>query len=368
MKIREKILPVLGPYGEDDDVEAVAESVLSGWWGKGPRVAEFEEKFAKLVGSKYAVAVNSNSAGQDLIMKALGMKGVDVINPTISFLATAVIPLWNDCSTNIVDVTSETLNIDPEDVEKYKKSNSELLIAVNMAGIPAPIDDIRTKFGGFILEDCAHSCYVQGAGTLGDIAVWSFQAVKTLPCGDGGMITTNDENLYRKLTDMTWFGIPSTYSRVGKKGAGGYTWDYDVDILGYKCYMIDLQAALALSQLKKLNKSLSTRLQIQKSYNKNLSKFVERPPHSDTVQYYVARVPTSDRNLLIDYLAEKNIHTSVHFKPLHLHKLLKQERQYPQADSIWTQLISFPCHAGMTEEDIEYVIYWVNKYFEEKYS
>ena len=104
MEIRDTMLPVLRPLGGEEEVQALREVIESGWWGKGPKVAEFEEKFAEMVGAKYAVAVTSASHGQDLVMKAKGFKGIDVINPTMSFIATAQIPLWNDCTTNIVDV------------------------------------------------------------------------------------------------------------------------------------------------------------------------------------------------------------------------------------------------------------------------
>ena len=167
---------------------------------EGQKLNKFEKEFAKLVGSKYAVAVTSNSHGTDLVMKALNIKDIDVINPTISFMATAIIPIWNNCTSNIVDVRRHDLNIDPEDVKKSLKKNTEVVLAVNMAGIPAPIDEIREFYDGFIIEDCAHSCYVPGAGTKGDIAIWSFQAVKTMPIGDGGMITTNDYDLYKKFS------------------------------------------------------------------------------------------------------------------------------------------------------------------------
>ena len=140
MKVRKNPLKVLGPFGDNKDVEAIQEVILSGWWGKGPKVQEFEEKFAELVGAKHAIAVTSNSHGQDLIMKALNYTRKDVINPTISFIATAVIPLWNDCTSTIVDVDRDSLNIDPDDVKRSLKHNSDMLIAVNMAGVPALID------------------------------------------------------------------------------------------------------------------------------------------------------------------------------------------------------------------------------------
>ena len=386
MKIRENTLKVLGPYGDESDVQAIREVILSGWWGKGPKVAEFEEKFAELVGAKHAISVTSNSHGQDLVMKAMGFKGVDVINPTMSFVATAEIPLWNDCTSNIVDVDKKNLNITPEEVEKWKKPNSEVCIAVNMAGIPAPIDEIRKVFGGFIIEDAAHSCYTKGAGLKGDVAVWSFQAVKTLPIGDGGMITLNDDKLAKKIREMLWFGVTSTWSRAADETGTrpGYAWDYQVNQLGYKYYMIDILAALGLSQLKKLPTFLDTRRHIQKRYNEELHSLIERPAYSDTVQYYCARLPVKFENLapdgsgysrkvsrddLINYLADKKIHSSVHFKPLHLYDLLKDDnKRLNVSEREWVKLISLPCHNGMTDDDIDYVIYWVNKFIEDVYK
>ena len=372
MDIRETPLKVLGPIGDQSDIDAIAEVIKSGWWGKGPKVEEFEQEFAKLVGAKHAIAVTSNSHGQDLVMKAMGFKNIDVINPTMSFVATAQIPLWNGCTSNIVDVDKINLNITPEEVERWKKPNSEVCIAVNMAGIPAPIDDIRKVFGGFIIEDCAHSCYTDGAGTKGDVAVWSFQAVKTMPIGDGGMITLNDDNLAKKIREMLWFGVTSTWSRAADKSGTrpGYAWDYQVDKLGYKYYMIDIIAALGLSQMKKLPMFLDTRRHIQKRYNEELHPIIERPAYSDTVQYYCDRLPIGNKNRddMIDYLASKKIHTSVHFKPLHLYELLKDDsKNLPIAEKEWIKLVSLPCHNGMTDEDIDYVVYWVNKFIEEEY-
>ena len=249
MKIRKNMLPVLRPYGGKEEIEALTEVIESGWWGKGPKVTQFEKEFAEMVGAKYAIAITSNSHGQDLVMKALDIRDGDVINPTISFMATAMIPLWQpNITTNVVDVDPFTMCINPEDVKKSLTPNTKAIIVVNEAGVPAPIDEIREFYDGLIIEDCAHSCYTPGAGQKGDVAIWSFQAVKTMPCGDGGMITLDDEELYNKLKEMTWFGVSSTYSRVVKEdtatGKPGYTWDYEVDKIGYKCYMIDINAAI----------------------------------------------------------------------------------------------------------------------------
>ena len=135
LHIRSSMLPVLSPCGGEEEVQAVREVIDSGWWGKGPKVEEFEEKFAQMVGHKYAIAVTSNSRTR-LDNESNGFNGVDVINPSISFIATAMIPLWNDCSTNIVDV-NKRLCICRDEVQEYKKDNSEVLVAVDQAGILA---------------------------------------------------------------------------------------------------------------------------------------------------------------------------------------------------------------------------------------
>jgi perosamine synthetase len=127
--------------------------------------------------------------------------------------------------------------------------------------------------------------------------------------------------------------------------------------------MIDLQAAICLEQMKKLPKHLEWRRHIQKCYNEGLEGLIRTPPWSETVQYYCARVPSAERDDMIDYLADKKIHTSVHFKPLHKYSIVKQNRDYQVADREWRKLLSLPCHPGMTQEDIDYVIYWVKEYY-----
>lgn len=372
MEIRRTKLPVLAPQADQDDIDAVSDVLKSGWWGKGPKVAEFEKKFAEMVGAKYAVAVTSSSIGQDLVFKALGIKHIDVISPTISFMTTAAVPLWNDCTSTLVDVNVDDLNINVESVKASISKKTKAMIVVNYAGVPADIRAIREVFDGFILEDCAHSCYTEGAGRQGDAAVWSFQAVKTMPTGDGGMITTDDPELYEKLLPLTWLGISSTYSRFANEEKSisqkpGLAWDYDVEVLGYKAYMIDLTAALGLSQLKKLSTNLAWRRHIQSEYNSRLTPQITRPVWSETVQMYTARVDGNLREQFMEYLSSKNIHTSVHYKPLHLHPINKNQKAiFPNAEAEWPRMVTLPCHNGMTQEDIDYVIYWINKFYEER--
>ena len=178
-----------------------------------------------------------------------------------------------------------------------------------------------------------------------------------------------------------WHHTAATfYAASGKDGTTpGYAWDYQIDTLGYKYYMIDIIAALGLSQMKKLDGFLKTRRHIQERYNNELSDTFERPPYSDTVQYYSTRLDekvytsgnstdTIGRNELVDYLSDKKIHTSVHFKPLHQYSLLQQDREYPVADTEWKRLITLPCFNNMTDDDISYVVYWVNKFIDDEYT
>ena len=368
MNIRKEPLPVLCPKGDDMDCKHVNEVIKSGWWINGPKVKEFEDKFAKMVGKKYAIAVTSNTHGLDLIFKAYNLKDCDIISPTISFATTCAVPQWNECNNILVDVDPINMNICPNDVKKKLTDNTKAIICVNLAGILSPIEEIRKIYDGIIIEDCAHACYSPGAGSKGDVAVWSFQAVKTMPTGDGGMITTDDEEIMKKIKKLSWFGIESTYDRINKDNLGStsvYKWQYDIDILGYKYYMIDLTAALGLSQMGKLDKNLERRRYIQDKYNQAFQnmKEIKIPPFSYTVQHYVIKVSPDIRNNLIDYLKEKNIHTSVHYRPLHLLTQFRDESDFPVADEEWLKLISLPVHLNMTDDDIEYVIYWVNDFF-----
>lgn len=363
MRIRKEPIPVLKPFGGKEELAQLGEVFESGWWTRGPKVEEFENRFADMVGAKYALAVTSNSHGIDLVMKACGIRHKDVINPTISFAATAMLPLWNDCTSNIVDIDRDTLNIDPTDTLLSMKMDTACIIVVDMAGILAPIKELRKFYNGLIIEDAAHACYTKGAGRDADVTVWSFHAVKTLPTGDGGMITTDDGDLYEKLSSMTWFGVTSTRDR--EKGKS-YSWDYDVENIGYKYYMNDITAAIGLAQLEKLPRHLERRRQIQQRYNEKLADYIGRPQWSETCQYYCARVHQDYRDDLIDYLSDKNVHASVHFKPLHLHPFFKQNRVYPVADEEWKKLITLPCHPGLTDEDVDYIVYWIQRFVDER--
>ncbi|MFH1509302.1 MAG: DegT/DnrJ/EryC1/StrS aminotransferase family protein [bacterium] len=352
------MIPNQRPVGGRAEIKALAKIIKSGWWGKGQEVEEFEKKFADYISVPYTVAVTSCSAALDLALKALNIGAVtggsdkdEVIVPTMTFVATAMAPKINNCQTVLADIEPDSLCLDPEKLPITK--NTKAVIAVHNAGVVANIKAIKEKFAGPVIEDCAHACLSKGAGQDGDLACWSFQAIKNLPAGDGGMITTYNKKLYEKIKAMIWYGVKeSTYERIRK---GNYAWEYDIDSLGYKYYMTDIPAAIALEQLKKLDKKNAKRRVIAARYDAELNGFIKKPVYSETVQYYIARV--TNRNALVEFLTNKGIHVSVHYKPLHLHTYFQDDpTKYPVADKIWQNLITLPVHDKLSDKDVSYII------------
>ncbi|CAN1593513.1 WecE Predicted pyridoxal phosphate-dependent enzyme apparently involved in regulation of cell wall biogenesis [Candidatus Pelagibacterales bacterium] len=368
MKIKKKSINVLKPIGDSVDIKLISKVIRSGWWGNGPLTQRLEEKFKKLTSKKYAIATNSNTSGLDMVIKAYNLQGSDILSPTNSFATTAIVPLWNNCNSILCDVEEQTLNISINSIRKNLTKNTKAIIVVNNAGILANIAEIRKVFKGLIIEDCAHSAYIKGAGEQSDVAIWSFQAVKTIPAGDGGMITLNSKKIYKKLKALSWFGIPSTYKRVGGNKKG-YTWNYDIKTLGYKSYMTDLTASLCLTQMSKLNKNLKKRIYIRNFYKKNLTNHISFLSDSNTVQHMIVKVKNLRvRDSLINFLRDKKISTSVHYKPIHLFTLFKKKYKqkgiFPIANKMWKKILSLPCHPGITKQDLKYICFWINKFFE----
>jgi dTDP-4-amino-4,6-dideoxygalactose transaminase len=242
---------------------------------------------------------------------------------------------------------------------------TKAIIAVDSHGRLADIQGLRRKFKGLIIEDAAHAMYTPGAGQHADITVWSFQAVKSLPIFDGGMITTNDEEIAKKLKTLTWLGIEkSTFDRAS--GKSGYQWEYDITQAdGIKAYMTDVQAVLGLGNLRRLEETNGRRRDIARRYDsafKNIPGF-RAPEYSYTVQYYTPE--WLDRDSLCDYLGQKGIATSVHFKPLHELTYWRKAAKIPlpNTDMVWRNLLTLPVHNALTNDDVEYIIKNVKEFY-----
>jgi perosamine synthetase len=367
------MIPVLKPTLDEQGKKELLEVIDSGWWGQGPKTLEFERKFAEYVGSKYAVGVTSCTAALDLALKVYGIKGGELITTPMTFVADAIVGEWNGMDVTFCDIDADTLCLDPSKLVLSKKTKA--IIPVDSHGRLADIDGIRRQIKKFnedtnsninplIIEDAAHAMYTPGAGKGGDITVWSFQAVKSMPTGDGGMITTNDEKIYNRLRTLTWLGVEkNTFERAGVKR---YTWDYDItQAEGLKAYMNDLTAIIGLNQLRRLEDMNAKRRAIQAVYNdafKNV-RAIQIPVYSHTVQYYTMKC--KDRDALSDYLATNGIATSVHFKPLNFMTYWKkgEKTELKVNNKVWRELLSLPVHYGLTWSEVDKIIHFVKKFY-----
>lgn len=372
------MIPVLRPTIDDETIAELIKVLKSGWWGQASKTFEFEEKFAEYVGSKYAIGVNSGTAALDLCLKAYDIKGGELITTPMTFVADAIVGEWNGMDVTFADIDEDSLCLDPKKIKFH--ANTKAIITVDSHGRLADIDGIRKEwhdqqdehtFGmvspePLIIEDAAHAMYTPGAGKKADITIWSFQAVKTLPTGDGGMITTNDEKIYQKLRTLTWLGIEkNTFQRAGTKR---YTWDYDItQAQGLKAYMNDLTAVIGLGQLKRLEETNAKRRAIQSAYNEAFRglKQIKLPMYSHTVQYYTFKCERRDE--LSDFLATKGIATSVHFKPVNMMTYWKkcEKNELTISNRVWKELLSLPVHYGLTWEQVDYIIKCVRQFYNE---
>lgn len=356
------MIPVLRPTIDEQTKKELIEVLDSGWWGFGPKTQEFEKKFAEHVGAKYCVGMNSGTSALDLCLKVYNINGGELITTPMTFVSDAIVGEWNNMDVTFADIDENTLCLDPKSVVITPETKA--IITVDSHGRLADVKGLRDKFDGLIIEDAAHAMYTPGAGKDADITIWSFQAVKSMPMWDGGAITTNDEAIYKKLRTLTWLGVEkSTYDRVDQKK---YTWDYDItQSQGIKAYMTDVQAVVGLGQLRRLEETNARRRKIEEMYNEAFKDIpeIEIPMHSHTVQYYTMKC--ENRNELGEFLADNEIATSVHFKPLSEMTYWKKavKRELPVTDKVWLKLLSLPVHNALTDEQVNLIISKVKEFY-----
>ena len=360
------MIPVLRPTYDEQTKKELLEVLDSGWVGFGPKTQEFEKKFAEYIGAKYCIMTNSGTSALDLCIKSHGIKGGELITTPMTFVSDAIVGEWNDMDVTFADIDADTLCLDPSTL--VINPETKVIITVDSHGRLADIEGIRKhpnyRDDILIIEDAAHAMYTPGAGKKGDISIWSFQAVKSLPIFDGGAITTNDEEIYKKLRTLTWLGVEkSTFERADGKR---YTWGYDItQSEGIKAYMTDVQAVIGLGQLRRIDELTSKRRAIQSFYNEQLKDIpqIQTPVYSHTVQYYTMKCENRDE--LSDFLADSDIATSVHFKPLSEMTYWKKavKRPIPVTGEVWKQLLSIPVHHGLTWIEAEYIVGKVKEFY-----
>ena len=362
------MIPVFRPKMNKEEILPELEKIFdSGWIGLGPKTAEFEEKFADYIGVKYAVGVNSATVALHLANLVLGIKASDeVIVPSMTFVSTALAPLYCGAKPVFADIEEDTLCIDPEDIEKKITPQTKAIIPLHYGGHACKMDEIMKiakKYNLWVIEDDAHSCGSEykgvKLGSIGIMGCFSFHAVKNLPTGDGGMITTKDEGLYNEVKKLIWVGIDKgTWDRSATKG---YSWQYSVDRLGFKYHMNDITAVIGLAQLKVLEEHNQIRRRYAKKYDETFKDidWIETPVEKNYAysarHNYVVKVPM--RNELNEYLQSKGISTGVHYEPIHHFKVFGNTKvDVPITERTWPKLLTLPLYPSMTEGEFERVV------------
>jgi perosamine synthetase len=380
MKKRSNI-PFHKAYVDDREIKNVISAIKSGWHTMGPRTVEFENKFGKYVGAKYAISVNSCTAALHLALEAIGVKeGDEVIVPAVTFTATAEVVCYFKAKPVLIDVEKDTLNIDVSKVEEKITKKTKAIISVDYAGQPVDYDELKKitrRHKLYLIEDAAHTLpsFYKGksVGTLADITCFSFYATKTLSTGEGGMITTNNKKWAERMKVMRLHGMSrDAWKRYSGKGH----WYYEVIEAGFKYNTTDINSALGLAQLNKLKLMWQKRKAIAAAYNKafkNLPEIVVpeiKPDRETSWHLYVIKLNLGrlqiGRNDFIEQLAKKGVGSSVHFIPLYRHPFYKNKFNYrindfPASEWAYERIISLPIYPGMTALQIGYVISCIQK-------
>ena len=369
-------LPFHVPLIEEDDIRAVVEVLRNGWITSGPKVCEFEEEFARFVGTSYALAVTSCTAALHLSLEAVGLQeGDEVLVPALTFAATAEVVAYFRAKPVLVDSEPRYFNIDFEDLQRRFTSRTRAIIPVHFAGHPCDMDPIL-EFARInniaVIEDAAHAFPAKYRdryiGGLSPLTAFSFYATKTLTTGEGGMVTTNDQQLADRICLMRSHGMSKdAWKRYHELGS----WRYDIVDAGFKYNLPDIQAALGLVQLSKANSMTARRKRIADKYTQALRDIpaFRLPQTSSDVQHawhlYVILIAPEmlrlGRDEIIEELRRRGIGSAVHFIPLHFHSYYRRKwgyapGQYPVVDHYFERCLSLPIYPGMTDVDVERVI------------
>lgn len=369
-------IPFHKPYITDDEIDEVVDSLRSGWLTMGPKTHRFEKEFAGYIGSRHAIAVNSCTAALHLALKAINLKpGDEVIIPTMTFTATGEVVCYFNAKPVIVDVEKKTHNLEITKIEEAITTNTRAIIPVHYAGQPCDMNEIMEiakKYNLHVIEDAAHAfpSKYKGhiIGTIGDITCFSFYATKTLTTGEGGMVTTENDEWAEKMKMLRLHGISQdAWKRHSDEGS----WYYEVIEAGYKYNMTDIQAGLGLAQLKKLEWMWKRRKEIAEKYTeafKSLEEIITpfvKPDRVSAWHLYVIKLNLEalkiDRAGFIEELKDRGIGTSVHFIPLHRHPFYRDTFDYraedfPNAEWVYERIISLPIYPGMTNKQVNRVI------------
>jgi len=359
------------PIGEEE-IAAVVDTLRSGWITMGPKTAEFEKAFAGAIGARHAVAVSSCTAALHLGLNALGIgEGDEVITSTYTFTATVATIVHAGARPVLADCTPDTLNIDPDDVRRKITPRTKAIVPVHFAGHPVAMDAIEAlarDHGLIVFEDAAHALPAafegRTIGTLSALTAFSFYATKNITTGEGGMLTTDDEALADRLRQRRLHGMSrDAWRRYSAEGS----WRYDVAYPGFKYNMTDINAALGLVQLKKMERFRVAREAIAARYSEHFRQIpeLEVPSVRSNIKHawhlYVLRLRPSakiSRDRLIEALKQRGIGTSQHFIPIHMHSYYQnalgvRAEHFPVASTAADRSLSLPLYPDLSEHEVE---------------
>jgi len=369
-------IPFHKPLIGEDEKREIMDALDKGWITMGKKTMEFEKNFREYIGAGNAIAVNSCTAALHLALRVIGLEeGDEVLVPAVTFVATAEVVNYFRAKPVFVDVDPNTGLIDIKDLEKKITDKTKVIIPVHYSGQPCDMDEIleiARERNLLVIEDAAHAlpAWYRGkkVGTIGDITAFSFYATKTLATGEGGMATTENENWAEKMRILRLHGISKdAWKRYTKEGS----WEYDVLDNGYKYNMTDLNAALGLAQLRKLEEMWQKRVSIAEKYSEAFSQLevlIPYPVKSDRVSswhLYPLRLNLNtlsiDRNRFIEELKRRGISVSVHFIPLYRFSYYRKylgdvSSAFPGSEEFFQSEISLPIYPSMTDEEVSYVI------------
>jgi UDP-4-amino-4,6-dideoxy-N-acetyl-beta-L-altrosamine transaminase len=373
--LRREFLPFAQPDIGDSEIEEVVQALKSGWITTGPRTKEFERRLGEYVGARHAIAVNSCTGALHLALAALGIgPGDEVVTSPLTFCSTANVILQLGGTPVFADI-AEDYNIDPAEIERRITPRTKAILPVHYSGQPCKMDQILAcarEYNLPVVEDAAHAIGAkyreQTIGTLGDVTAFSFYAIKNMTTAEGGMITTEDDDLAERMRLLSLHGISKdAWKRYTSEGS----WYYEVVCPGYKYNMTDIQAALGIHQLAKLERFLAIRSRYAAWYNDAFGEMpeIQTPVVNGKVRHawhlYVVQLDleqlTINRAQFIEALRAENIGASVHFIPVHLHPYYRErfgfERgDYPRAERAYDRIVSLPLYPKMTTEDVEDVV------------
>lgn len=381
--------PVRGsllPYGRqtigEEEERALLEVLRSDFITTGPKVREFEERIAALVGKRYAVAVNSGTAALHCAAFAAGIKeGLEAVTTPNTFLASANCVVYLGGRPVFADIDAETYNIDPAEVRKAVTDRTRAIISVDFAGQPADHEELAEVAGdkGLVhIEDAAHALGAEykGAhtGRQADLLTLSFHPVKHITTGEGGIVATDDEEMYQNLQTFRTHGMVRDPGRLIHKDEG--PWFYEMQVLGFNYRITDLQCALGLAQMPKLEGFIGRRRRIAAMYTEAFSAIegvvpmTERPDRKSVYHIYVVRFQREafkvGRKRIFEALRAENIGVNVHYIPVHLQPYYRQRYghkrgDFPRAEEYYDTAITLPIFPTMTDADVEDVIQAVGK-------